>query len=51
MQVRAPRASRMKREEMRSAVTGPTTMSPPSAEPAKRAATLVVGPVAVKVQC
>src|SRR2546426_11868200 len=34
---------------MRSAVVGPTTISPPCAEPAKRAATLVVGPVAVKV--
>src|SRR2546426_5941602 len=34
---------------MRSAVVGPTTISPPCAEPAKRAATLVVGPVAVNV--
>ena len=35
---------------MRSAVAGPTTISPASAEPANRAATFVVGPVAVKVQ-
>ena len=35
---------------MRSAVVGPTTISPAWAEPAKRAATLVVGPVAVNVQ-
>src|SRR5207253_719119 len=33
-----------------SAVVGPTTISPPWAEPANRAATLVVGPVAVNVQ-
>src|SRR5207247_124477 len=32
---------------MRSAVVGPTTISPPCADPAKRAATFVVGPVAV----
>ena len=35
---------------MRSAVVGPTMISPLWAEPAKRAAMLVVGPVAVNVQ-
>src|SRR5439155_111419 len=34
---------------MRSAVVGPMTISPPCADPAKRAATFVVEPVAVKV--
>ena len=48
--MRSPSASSTKSTAIRSAVTWPTTMSPPSAAPANRAAILVVGPVAVKVQ-
>src|SRR2546422_3215278 len=44
------RDSRTKWARMRSEVAGPTTISPPWADPAKRAAMFVVGPVAVKVQ-
>ncbi|HEU5321959.1 MAG TPA: hypothetical protein VFX28_14225 [Methylomirabilota bacterium] len=50
MKVRSPRLSSTNWCRIRSAVAGPTTISPPSAEPARRAATLVVGPVAVNVQ-
>src|SRR5439155_956216 len=35
---------------MRSAVVGPTTISPPCADPAKRAATFVVGPAAIGLE-
>jgi hypothetical protein len=44
LNVRSPRLSSTKCCRIRSAVIGPTTISPPWAEPAKRAATLVVGP-------
>ena len=50
LNVFSPRLSSTKRFLIRSAVTGPTAMSPPWAEAARRAATLVVGPVAVNVQ-
>src|SRR2546430_16298086 len=50
LKARSPRLSRTKWARIRSAVVGPTMISPPWAEPANRAATLVVGPVAVKGQ-
>src|SRR5256885_17154523 len=50
LKARSPRLSRTKWARIRSAVVGPTMISPPWAEPANRAATLVVGPVAGKGQ-
>src|SRR5262249_43352534 len=50
LKVRSPRAARTGCARIRAAVSGPMTISPPAAEAAMRAATLVVGPVAVKVQ-
>src|SRR2546423_10498724 len=50
LKLRSPRLSSTNWPLMRSAVVGPTMISPLWAEPAKRAAMLVVGPVAVNVQ-
>src|SRR5207249_9040361 len=49
LNVCSPRLSSTKCCRIRSAVAGPTTMSPPCANAAKRAATFVVEPLAVKV--
>src|SRR4029453_15683478 len=49
LNVRSPTLSSTNWALMRSAVVGPTMISPPWADPAKRAARLVVGPVAVNV--
>src|SRR5688572_17379974 len=50
LKLRSPSDSSTKWLRMRSAVVGPTTISSPCAEAASRAATFVVGPVAVNVQ-
>ena len=49
LNVRSPRLSSTNCVRTRSAVDGPTMISPPCADPAKRAARFVVGPLAVHI--